>query len=383
MFWANGPIQAHECFCGDELAVRDGSITLCYTAESQPCAKMVPSAILQAEYRVSECVLFAQVSAERRGDDLMLARILCGQALCEMHIRVDSQKVSSDVGTSISECLDLAEEHLHAYEATIEDADGEISSSKSIRDHGSDANGMLNTDVKRSRRRTSNAVKFLDLVGDEVAPPAGADSEEIDASQEASGAARVQLADRRGLGVFIRSLRCLNILWAAKNSPDPEDALLIVLPKLQPLATQVASDLLTLTRNYEDEEVMARPEYVEGFGALTTVLLEIAELRAKRSQLAISQTLRLTAFHCALAAEHFSRAALANLLPCRRRRRRRHCCRCCCCCWCWCWLVLVLLVLLVLVLLLLLLLLLLLHAVARHTVTVASICFGGRILCWR
>ena len=23
VFWANGPTQAHECFCGDELAVRD------------------------------------------------------------------------------------------------------------------------------------------------------------------------------------------------------------------------------------------------------------------------------------------------------------------------------------------------------------------------
>ncbi len=248
----------------------------------------------------------------------MLARILCGQALCEMHIRVDSQEVSSDVGTSISECLDSAEEHLNAYEATIEDADGDIGNSKRIHDHGSGANGMLDPDAKKSRRRTSNAVQFLDLVGDEVAPPAGADSEEIDGSQEESGAARVQLADRRGLGVFIRSLRCLNMLWAAKNSPAPEDALLIVLPNLQPLATQVASDLLTLTRDYEDEEVLARPEYVEGFGALTTVLLEIAELRAKQGQRAIAQTLRLTAFHCALAAEHFSRATPANLLRCRR-----------------------------------------------------------------
>ena len=25
VFWANGPIQAHDCFCGDELAVRDSA----------------------------------------------------------------------------------------------------------------------------------------------------------------------------------------------------------------------------------------------------------------------------------------------------------------------------------------------------------------------
>lgn len=322
MFWANGPIQAHECFCGDELAVRDSStFSLGQRSRTTATCQVVLSCRQNIECNV--CLpTVAQVSAERRGDDLMLARILCGQALCEMHIRVDSQKATSDVGTSISECLDSAEEHLNAFEAAIEDKDGDIDDSSSPGGHDSGVIGMLDIGGKRSRRRTANAVKFLDLVGDEVAVPTSAHSDEIVGSQEESGAARVQLADRLGLGVFIKSLCCLNMLWEAKNSSSPEDALLTVLPKLQPLATQVASDLLTLTRNYEDEDVLARLEYVEGFGVVTMVLLEIAELRAKQGQRAIAQGLQLTAFHCALAAEHFSRT-IPELLH-RRRRRFSH-----------------------------------------------------------
>ena len=266
----------------------------------------------------------AQVSAERRGDDLMLARILCGQALCEMHIRVDSQKDTAargtDAGTSISECLDSAEEHLSAFEARAGDSEGiSVSCVSSVSSSdGSDAVGAPGTAGKRSRRRTANTVMFSDRVGDEVSAETAAaflelsscDDETSDESPEVSGAVRVQLADRLALRVFIKALRCLNMLWEAKNSATQDDALLAVLPTLQPMATQVASDLLTLTRNHDDEEVLARPEYVEGFGAVTMVLLELAELRAKQRQQAAAQSLQLTAFHCALAAEHFSRANL-------------------------------------------------------------------------
>ena len=326
VFWANGPAQAHECFCGDELAVREIRTSLLRHACRSP--------IVCGDSMCARAV--AQVSAERRGDELMLARILCGQALCEMHIRVDSQKAAAgrgtDAGTSISECLDSAEEHLSAFEATAGDPEGSSVSSVS-RSDGSDAIGAAaGTAGKRLRRRTANTVLFSDQVGDEVSGETAAAFAELssrggetsDGSREESGALRAQLADRLALRVFIQALRCLNMLWEAKNSDAPDDALLAVLPTLQPLATKVASDLLMLTRNHDDEEVLARPEYVEGFGAVTAVLLEMAELRAKQCKQAAAQSLQLTAFHCALAAEHFSRATLSY--------PRLPLCRCCCCC---------------------------------------------------
>lgn len=255
-----------------------------------------------------------QASAERRADDLMLARILCGQALCEMHMLGSNQTATSgamqDAGTSISECLDSAEERVNAYAATAGDPDS-TGSSTSSSSSGATA-GVEGTARNKLHRRTVAAFSLSEQVGGAeggdtaaVAFPAAADGDETAGNLAGAGAARVQLVDRMGLSVFIKSLRCLNMLWEAKHSSASGEALLAVLPKLQLMATQVASEVLTLVRDYEDEAVFARPEYVEGFSAVTMVLLEIAEVRAKSGQEAIAQSLQLTAFHCTLAAEHF------------------------------------------------------------------------------
>ena len=315
--------------------------------------------------RLFACLLVSQASAERRGDDLMLARILCGQALCEIHSRVDSQKASNGsptlAGTSISECLDSAEERLNACmsaasdQAASSEAGGkggagamlsETAAGQAVKAGATAAVALVPPPLQLpAARRRTGVVSPQMLLNYASEPPgggllaaaaaaadgagagigagigAGGGGGGLDDSQEAEGAQRAELADRLGLSVFIKGLRCLNMLWEATGSTGdaqeeededeeeggPDTALLAALRTLQPLATQVASQLLTLTRDYEEEAVLVRPEYVEGFGAVTTVLLEIGELRAKQGQLAAAGGLQLTAFHCALATERFSR----------------------------------------------------------------------------
>jgi hypothetical protein len=305
------------------------------------------------------CLFVSQASAERRGDDLMLARILCGQALCEIHSRVDSQKASNGsptlAGTSISECLDSAEERLNACmsaandQAASSEAGGKgatLPETAAVKAGATAAVALVPPPLQLpAARRRTGVVSPQMLLNYASEPPgggllaaaaaaadgagagigagigAGGGGGGLDDSQEAEGAQRAELADRLGLSVFIKGLRCLNMLWEATGSTGdaqeeededeeeggPDTALLAALRTLQPLATQVASQLLTLTRDYEEEAVLVRPEYVEGFGAVTTVLLEIGELRAKQGQLAAAGGLQLTAFHCALATERFSR----------------------------------------------------------------------------
>ena len=131
----------------------------------------------------------------------------------------------------------------------------------------------------------------------------------------AVGAERALLADRLGLGVLIQSLHCLNMLWEAKKSGAlaSDSGTTEVAAKLQPLVTQVAAQLLALVRDFEEEAVLARPEYAEGFGATCYVLLALAEMRQRLGQPGASVTLQLTAFHCALATERFTNAFLGAM----------------------------------------------------------------------
>ena len=50
------------------------------------------------------------------------------------------------------------------------------------------------------------------------------------------------------------------------------------------MATSAAKDLLALAREHPEEAVLCRPEYAEGFAAVTTVLLELGGMQEAAGQ---------------------------------------------------------------------------------------------------
>ena len=50
------------------------------------------------------------------------------------------------------------------------------------------------------------------------------------------------------------------------------------------MATTAAKDLLALAREHPEEAVLCRPEYAEGFAAVTTVLLELGGIQEAAGQ---------------------------------------------------------------------------------------------------
>ena len=84
------------------------------------------------------------------------------------------------------------------------------------------------------------------------------------------------------MSVLLSGLRCLNLLWSSPRATDGDRS--AVLTKLQPMATSAAKDLLALAREHPEEAVLCRPEYAEGFAAVTTVLLQLGDMQEAAGQ---------------------------------------------------------------------------------------------------